>query len=80
MTPRRRDSEKAHEAIKDAGLAKILRRAKDRDSGAAGISRAETKRRLGFAAGPARHHPSRQTARRGDLHHRQFASDEIAAA
>ncbi len=59
-----RDFEKVQEAIEDAGLAKILRRAKERDTGEPSISLAEMKRRLGFAAGPARRHPPRHLARR----------------
>ena len=54
------DFEKVQELIEDAGLAKILRRAKKQDAGSPGISLAEMKRRVGM---PARS-PKRRTATR----------------
>lgn len=44
-----RDFEKVQELVEDAGLARILRKAKQQDAGATGISLAEMKRRLGMA-------------------------------
>ena len=43
-----RDFEKIQELIEDAGLSRILREAKLREKGAATISMAEMKRRLGI--------------------------------
>ena len=41
-----RDFEKVQEAIEDAGLARLLRKAKQQDRGTPGISLAEMKRQL----------------------------------
>jgi hypothetical protein len=46
-----RDFERVQEAIEDAGLAKLMRRAKAEDRGAAGTSLAEMKRLLGMTRG-----------------------------
>lgn len=49
-----RDFEKVQDAIEDAGLARLLRRAKEQDSGQPGISLAEMKRRLGMTGAKAK--------------------------
>ena len=43
-----RDFERVQEAIEDAGLARILQRAKREDAGKPGITLSEMKRRLGM--------------------------------
>ena len=46
-----RDFEKVQEAIEDAGLARLLRKAKERDTGGPGTSLEEMKRLLGMTGG-----------------------------
>jgi len=48
------DFEKVQELIEDAGLARILKRAKQHDTGEPGISLAQMKKRLGLSAGAVR--------------------------
>jgi hypothetical protein len=49
-----RDFEKVQDALEDAGLARLLRQAKARDTGGPGASLADMKRLLGMPGGKAK--------------------------